>query len=143
MTMGRRPSLDELELPPEYGELEGVLRFSDLASAEQSIRRLEEFRQRFAALGDKRGVEECRKIALAGRRRAEALARSRRIRPEKRLEKHEAAVWFRTWLESPEIFADWLELRMRSEEFRRLFGPAAPAAQAPRGDEEPSNGGRE
>lgn len=143
MTMGGRPALDELQLAPEYGELAGVLRFSDLASTERSILRLEEFRQRFAASGDKRGVEECRKVALAGRRRAEALARSGRIRSEKRLQKHEAAVWFRTWLESPAIFPDWLELRKRSEEYRRLFGPVAPAAPPPRGNEELPDGSRE
>jgi hypothetical protein len=25
------------------------------------------------------------------------------------------------WLETPDIFFDWLDLRMRSEEFLRLF----------------------
>jgi hypothetical protein len=118
--MARAPSPYDLDLAPEYRELDGVLRFSDLPSAEASIRRLDEFCQRFAAAGDKKGVEVCRRIALAGRRRAEALGRSRRIRPEKRLEKQEAATWFATWLESPAIFSDWLELRKSSEEYRRL-----------------------
>ena len=121
-TLGRTSALGGLQLDPEYGELEGVLRFSDLASTEDSILRLEEFRQRFGAAGDKKGVEECRKVALAGRRRAEALARSGRVRAAKSLDTDEDALWFQTWLENPALFRDWLELRKRSAEFQHLFG---------------------
>jgi hypothetical protein len=50
------------------------------------------------------------------------LAANPRVSPDKRAEKREIATWFRIWLETPELFFDWLELRKASEEFRRLFG---------------------
>jgi hypothetical protein len=54
--------------------------------------------------------------------RAGSLAANPRVSPEKRAEKREIATWFGIWLETPELFFDWLELRKASEEFRRLFG---------------------
>jgi hypothetical protein len=44
------------------------------------------------------------------------------VGPDKRAEKAEIATWFRIWLETPDLFFDWLELRKASEEFRGLFG---------------------
>ncbi len=33
----------------------------------------------------------------------------------------EIAEWFTVWLQTPEIFDDWLELRRRSANFREQF----------------------
>jgi hypothetical protein len=43
------------------------------------------------------------------------------VSPDKRAEKQEIATWFRIWLETPDLFFDWLELRKASEEFRGLL----------------------
>lgn len=97
-----------------------MLRFSDFAAAAQSIAELEKTRQRFEAEGDKKGVSYCRELGRLGRRRAEAMSRSRRLRPARRREKRELADWFRIWLETPRLFEHWLELRRRSAEFAAL-----------------------
>jgi len=54
-------------------------------------------------------------------KRAASLGASPRVSPEKRREKQEIAAWFRVWLETPDLFFDWLELRKHSEEFQRMF----------------------
>ena len=112
------------QFPPPYDQiLSGVLSFKTLADTEATLKHLENLRQRFLANSDKKGVEYCRRIGAVGRRRAELIARNRRVNPAKRLRKREAALWFRIWLETPEIFEDWLSLRKKTEEFLSLEEP--------------------
>jgi hypothetical protein len=116
------PRIRPLEFPPPYDTiLDGVLVFATLEETEETILRLENLRQRFLANSDKKGVEYCRQVALAGRRRSAMIAGNRRISAGKRLQKSEAARWFQIWIDTPEIFADWLALRKDSEEFRNLI----------------------
>jgi hypothetical protein len=116
-----RSSFRETNFDPPYDEtLRGVLTFKTLADTEKTIARLENLRQRFLAASDKKGVEYCRLLGALGRKRAELIARNRRVNPAKRLQKREAALWFRIWLEIPELFADWLALRKKTEDFLKL-----------------------
>jgi hypothetical protein len=101
-------------------DLKGILLFRTLAEAEKAICRLEELRRRYLAVSDSKGVESCRNLALLGRKRAESIGRNPRVRPAKRQEKAEIARWFAIWLETPELFADWLALRKQSGSFREL-----------------------
>ena len=64
-----------------------------------------------------------RAVVKKGKLRARSLAaQSARARAQERKEKQEIASWFQVWLETPDLFADWLALRKSSEEFRELFG---------------------
>lgn len=111
-----------LKLDPPYDDrLHGVLAFASFSGAENTLRTLEKLRQEYAAAGDKKGVECCRRVALQGRRRAELISRNRKVRPEKRRQKLEIASWFKTWLETPDLFESWLELRKNTCEFRTLL----------------------
>ncbi len=111
----------KLQLDAPYDALlAGILSFKTLADAESTLERLENLRQRFHAESDKKGVEYCRLIAVLGRRRAELIARNRQVSASKRLVKQEVALWFRIWLETPELFADWLSLRKRTPDYQRL-----------------------
>jgi hypothetical protein len=113
----------EPEFNPPYGDiLRGVLSFKTLAETEATLIRLEILRQRFLASSDKKGVEYCRLLGTRGKHRAELIARNQRVAPQKRLQKQEASLWFRIWLETPELFAEWLSLRKRTEGFKRLQG---------------------
>ena len=40
--------------------------------------------------------------------------------PEKREEKEEIAHWFAIWLETPDTFFDWLEVRKESPGFKKF-----------------------
>src|SRR5687767_13109423 len=96
-------------IPPPYSEvLDGILSFTDFSRTEDTLRRLEDLRQRFHSAGDKKGIEYCRLIARLGRRRAELIGRNVRVNTNKRLQKREISTWFAIWLETPDLFEDWL-----------------------------------
>jgi hypothetical protein len=40
----------------------------------------------------------------------------------KRAEKAEIAEWFTIWLQSPEVFDNWIVLRQYSKDFKEKFG---------------------
>ena len=45
----------------------------------------------------------------------------------KRAVAREAAQWLTVWLQNPQIFAGWLELRRSTAEFQELFGTSPPS----------------
>ena len=123
-----RPRSGESQFEPPYdGIFADILRFATLAETEATLNNLENLRQRFLAASDKKGVDYCRRLGTLGRRRAEMIARNARVDPAKRRLKKETALWFQVWLETPELFADWLALRKQAEDFLRLgTGQAGP-----------------
>jgi len=109
-------------IPERYAtSLEGALRFEDLAAADAALRRLDAAYREYRSESDRTGASLVRQIVLRGKLRAESLSHNARIRPEKRREKREIATWFRVWLESPDLFFDWLEVRKQTGEFREMF----------------------
>ncbi len=98
-----------------------VLKFSDFAQAAASIKKLENLRKQFARVKDKAGMRRVRETALKGKQRAEMISRNPKVDASKRAEKAEIAEWFTVWLQSPEIFQDWLDLRCRSADFQTRF----------------------
>ena len=107
---------------PYAGRLKGILEFHDLARTEMSLQRLDEIFREYSGMGDRQGIKFVRALVKKGRLRARALATSPRVQASKRQEKQEIAYWFQVWLETPDLFADWLALRKSSDEFRKLFG---------------------
>ena len=108
---------------PYASRLRGLLEFHDLASAEASLRKLDEIYREYRDASDRAGLRWVRAVLQKGKLRASSLAANPRVNPQKRAEKAEIAAWFRIWLETPDLFLDWLDLRKASEEFRRLFSP--------------------
>ncbi len=49
------------------------------------------------------------------------IARNQKVQAQKRAEKEEMASWFRIWLETPDAFFDWLDVRKQSPEFQNKF----------------------
>ena len=106
---------------PYASRLRDVLHFQDLETAEAALRKLDEAYRDYREASDAAGAELVRELIVKGRLRAESLAASPRVAPEKRKEKQEIALWFKVWLDLPEAFFDWLELRKQSEDFQRQF----------------------
>jgi hypothetical protein len=102
-------------------EFEDLLHFKTLEDAEVSIMRLDELMRKFHAHGEHAAVERVLNVARLGKRRAEMIARNHKVEPQKRSEKEEIASWFRIWLETPDAFFDWLDVRKESPEFRSRF----------------------
>ncbi len=111
------PCMDE----PYASRLEGLVHFGDLESAEHSLEKLDAVYREYRAVSDRLGTGLVRAMALKVKQRAEGMAANSRLSPEKRREKQEIAHWFRVWLEIADLFFDWLDLRKRSEEYRKIF----------------------
>jgi hypothetical protein len=105
-------------------EFEDLLHFKTLEDAEVSIMRLDELMRKFQAHGEHAAVERVLGIARLGKRRAEMISRNHKVEPHKREEKVEIADWFRIWLETPDAFFDWLDVRKQSPDFRARFPEA-------------------
>jgi hypothetical protein len=123
-SMGWKVRMTEREEAEERfeEEFEDILHFKTLQDAEVSLTRLDELLRRFRTHGEKAAVERVLEIARLGKRRAEMIAHNRKVEAPKREEKKEIAEWFRIWLETPDAFFDWLEVRRASPEFREKFG---------------------
>jgi hypothetical protein len=110
------------EAEEEYEEeFEDLLHFKTLEDAEVSLTRLDELMRKFRTHGERAAVERVLDVARLGKRRAEMIARNRKVDAHKRAEKEEIAGWFRIWLETPDAFFDWLDVRKQSPEFRKKF----------------------
>jgi len=122
--MGWKMQLTEREEAEERfeEEFEDILHFKTLQDAEVSLTRLDELHRRFKAHGESAAVERVMEIARLGKRRAEMISHNRKVEAGKREEKTEIAEWFRIWLEAPDAFFNWLEVRKASPEFRDKFG---------------------
>ncbi len=107
---------------PYASRLKGLLRFSDLTSAENSLQQLDAVYREYRESSDRIGTGIVRRLIQKGKWRADSLAANPRVSLAKRQEKQEIAHWFHVWLETPDLFFDWLELRKSSEDFRKLFG---------------------
>jgi len=123
-SMGWKVQLTEREEAEERFEEEfaDILHFKTLADAEVSLTRLDELMRRFRTHGEPAAVRRVLEIARLGKRRAEMIAHNRKVEAQKREEKREIAEWFRIWLETPDAFFDWLDVRKAAAEFREKFG---------------------
>lgn len=86
-----------------------LLQFQTLYEAEQTIGLL-------AARG-----EDGRRAARRAKQEAEWVARNPRVRERVRQEREEIALWFGIWLQTPDVFQTWLEIRRNSAEFAERF----------------------
>lgn len=98
-----------------------ILKFADFKQALISIRQLENLRRKFQTENDKEGLRLVRENGIKGKQRADMIAKNEKVEANKRGEKAEIAEWFRIWLQSPEIFENWIELRINSKDFKEKF----------------------
>ena len=102
-------------------EFTDLLHFSTFTEAEMCLVRLDELLRKFTAEGERNAAERVREVARLGRRRAEMISRNHKVEAENRGQKEEAAHWFAIWLETPDAFFDWLEVRKQSPDFQKKF----------------------
>lgn len=108
-------------------EFDDLLHFSNLTEAEMCLVRLDELFRKFVTENEMAEAERVLEVARLGRRRAEMIAHNRKVDESKRAEKAEIARWFGIWLETPDAFFDWLEVRKTSPEFREKFADTGSA----------------
>jgi len=98
------------------------LDFSDLSAAFASVIKLEERRLQLQIVKDASSLKELRDMVVASRKDLLLKARSKIVNGGVREQLKEISQWLTVWLQSPELFSDWLDLRRRSPEFRQQFG---------------------
>ena len=82
---------------------------------------LENLRTQFTSVEDTEALEELRSFASDARRRAERLAKDRTCEARTRATQREILEWIKVWMQTPALFADWVDLRRRSPDFRKKF----------------------
>ena len=106
---------------PHEPAFRNILNIDGLANAASSIRRLENLRRKYAADQNKEGL---RLVLEKGREgRAEALGRvnEKRSNDTDRIIYAEIAEWLTLWIQSPEVFETWIDLRISSRDFKEKF----------------------
>ena len=107
-----------------FGDLERVSSMKPMSreQAEALVNELETLRQRFVAEVDGEALAELTTLAANARRAAELLAKDPKSDLIRRAEQAEISQWIKVWIQTPNLFADWLALRKSSPEFRQRFG---------------------
>jgi hypothetical protein len=95
--------------------------FFSLKSALESFAKLEAKRVELQTSGDKIGEKQLREFVMGARKDSLLRARSKIIEEGEREQAIEISEWLKVWLQAPELFRDWLELRMRAPDFRKKF----------------------
>ena len=98
-----------------------ILKISTFDQTLSSIRNLENLRKKFLGDGDKKGLNLVRKTALEGKKRSADIAGSDKREPAERMLNGEIAEWLAIWLQTPDVFEDWVELRQASKGFKSKF----------------------
>ena len=116
----------ELQIESADKDLKGLNNFISgkpfrLKQAESFIRKLETLRRRAESAGDQQILRRLRDVAISARQSAQSLARTRALTESARAEQAEIAQWLGVWIQTPNLSAEWLELRRRSPEFRKRF----------------------
>jgi hypothetical protein len=114
------------KIEKDLGQLKGLddlltgkpLRFK---KAEALIKKLEKLRRCAEESGDQAALRQVRTMAISSRQSAELLAKDRQLSQPERAEQTEIAEWLKVWIQTPSLFADWLDLRRRSPEFQKKF----------------------
>ena len=98
---------------PYAAAFHNLVNVADLASAASSLRRLENLRLKYVSDDDKTGLRLIRETVQ--RAKSECESRSGEVN-------REIALWLRIWLQTPEIFSTWFDLRLKSPEFVEKIG---------------------
>jgi hypothetical protein len=121
----RHPEVFECDLKWREAKLSvtsNSLDFSSLKTALESFSEIEIRRGELAEKEDGGGLQRLREVIERARQNSLLIGRSKIVSKSQRSEAKETSEWLRVWLVAPELFRDWLDLRMRSEEFRKMFG---------------------
>lgn len=107
---------------PHEAAFRNILDLSDLKAARRSITNLENLRRKFAAEGDREGIRRLRQQVIEAKEETSKTADNKKKRPETRRLNKEIAQWLTLWLQSPELFENWLKLRRSAADFKAVFG---------------------
>jgi hypothetical protein len=106
---------------PYVAMFRNLAKFMTMNEANATLRRMEGLRRKFSAAKDRDGLRRLQDLARRSKQRALATATNPRTGAKRKAECAEIAEWLTIWLNQPEIFDTWIELRQRSDEYRTNF----------------------
>jgi hypothetical protein len=121
----RHPEVFQCDLKWRERKLTATSRnldFSSLKTVLESFSEVEGWRLELEEQKDNAGLQRLRDVIVVARQDSLLTAHSKIVAETQRAEAKEISEWLRVWLVAPELFRDWLDLRMRSAEFRKKFG---------------------
>ncbi len=86
-----------------------------------SIRKMENLRVKFTADDDREGLRLIREATIKVKADAILLSKDRKKTRRMRAENAEIAEWLTIWLQSPDVFENWVKLRQNSQDFKEKF----------------------
>jgi hypothetical protein len=107
---------------PYDAAFRNILDLSDLKAVRRSIQNLENLRRKLTADGDRDGLRRLRQQVIEAKDEASKTAGNRKKTLEARRLNKEIAQWLTLWLQSPELFENWLKLRRSAADFKAVFG---------------------
>lgn len=106
---------------PHEAEFRNLIRTDDLDAAARSIKQANNLRAKFLAVGDKDGLRLLREEVLEAKAALQKASRDKKLDAKIRQTSAEIAEWLTIWLQSPELYENWIKLRRGSAEFKRKF----------------------
>lgn len=111
---------------PMFRNIFNVSGFSQTLS---SINSIENLRKKFANDSDKEGLRLIKEKTIEIKTQALATSMDQNISARVRAENAEIAEWLALWLQSPEVFENWVKLRQNSLDFKKKFSAEATIEQ--------------
>lgn len=112
---------------PYVAMFRNLAKFTTMSEANTTLRNMEGLRRKFSAAQDREGLRRLVDLGRRAKQRALVTAGNPRTGVKRKAECAEIAEWLTIWLNQPEIFDTWLELRQRSEEYRTNFAATGTA----------------
>lgn len=95
--------------------------FATFAEAVRSLQAVEKLRRELSNNQDVKGLRDLRDSVLKSKQDRALVAGSIVLSEAERSVAKEIAGWMAVWLRTPDLFADWLDLRRASAHFRERF----------------------
>lgn len=114
--------VDRRKTTAHEAALRDILDLSSLRQALLTIRDLENLRRKYAGDDDREGLRRLRETTLNGKLELKKAIDSPATDDVTRAVNIEISQWLSVWLQTPQLFGGWVELRQRSEDFRTRFG---------------------
>ena len=106
---------------PHEAEFRNLLSLDDLDAAHRSLKHVERLRRKLVARGDKEGLRLLREELLEAKTALLQTSRDRKPDPDRGRIKREIAEWLTIWLQSPDLFENWIKLRRNSAQYKMIF----------------------
>ena len=114
--------LDRASDRPYDAALTKLFDTSELSKLQRSLGNAENLRRKFLTENENAGLRLLRQTAIDAKKLASAGCEDKRLSNEQRAANAEAVEWITLWLQSPELFETWMQMRVSTNEFKSRFG---------------------